>query len=137
MSERLSGEPVTALPPAIEIRDLHKVYGETGTVTGRGMRAVDGLSVTVPQGSFFGFLGPNGAGKTTTIKILMGVAKPTSGIVQILGMKMPEQSIEIRRQLGLVPDDTLLFDYLTGFEHLEFVGRLYGLPREVARERGR
>jgi ABC-2 type transport system ATP-binding protein len=123
--------------PAIEIRDLHKIYETAGTVTGRGMHAVDGLTVTVRQGSFFGFLGPNGAGKTTTIKILMGIAKPTSGLVQVLGMKLPEEPLEIRRRLGLVPDDTLLFDYLTGFEYLEFVARLYGLDRKVARERGR
>jgi ABC-2 type transport system ATP-binding protein len=123
--------------PAIEIRDLHKVYGSPRNKGSGEMHAVDGLSVTVPQGRFFGFLGPNGAGKTTTIKILMGLAKPTSGVVQVLGMKMPEQSLEIRKQLGLVPDDSLLFDYLTGMEYLEFVARLYGLPRDVARERSR
>lgn len=130
-------DTVSGPPPAIEIRDLHKIYSETGSVTGRGMHAVDGLSVTVPQGCFFGFLGPNGAGKTTTIKILMGVAKPTSGLVEVLGMKLPEESLEIRKRLGLVPDDTLLFDYLTGFEYLEFVARLYGLSRDIARERAR
>ncbi len=115
--------------PAIEIRDLQKSYGS--------LRAVDGLSVTVPRGSFFGFLGPNGAGKTTTIKILMGVAQPDSGEVNVLGLRMPDQSVEIRRQIGLTPDDTLLFDYLTGPEYLEFVGRLYGMERSVARERAR
>jgi len=115
--------------PAINIQDLHKSYG--------GFHAVDGLTVRVPQGCFFGFLGPNGAGKTTTIKMLMGLAQPTSGTMQVLGLRMPEQSLEIRRQIGLVPDDTLLFDYLTGAEYLEFVARLYGLPRPLARERGR
>ncbi|MDQ2775728.1 MAG: ABC transporter ATP-binding protein [Acidobacteriota bacterium] len=113
--------------PAIDIRDLHKSYG--------AFHAVDGLSVTVPQGSFFGFLGPNGAGKTTTIKILMGLAQPTSGSVQVLGMEMPAQSLEIRKQIGLVPDDTLLFDYLTGAEYLEFIARLYQIPRPTAKER--
>jgi len=115
--------------PAIEIHDLHKIYS--------GMHAVDGLSVTVPQGCFFGFLGPNGAGKTTTIKILMGLASADEGSVQILGLRMPEQSLAIRRELGLVPDDSLLFDYLTGREYLEFVARLYGLPRSLGKERGR
>jgi ABC-2 type transport system ATP-binding protein len=137
MTEPPTEAAVTGLPPAIEIRDLHKVYETAGTITGRGVHAVDGLAVTVPQGSFFGFLGPNGAGKTTTIKILMGIAKPTSGVVRVLGMEMPGQSLEIRKRLGLVPDDTLLFDYLTGFEYLEFVARLYGLRKEMARERGR
>jgi ABC-2 type transport system ATP-binding protein len=113
--------------PAIDIRDLHKSYG--------AFHAVDGLSVTVPQGSFFGFLGPNGAGKTTTIKILMGLAQPSSGSVKVLGMEMPAQSLDIRKQIGLVPDDTLLFDYLTGAEYLEFIARLYQIPRPVAKER--
>jgi ABC-2 type transport system ATP-binding protein len=115
--------------PAIEIRDLRKSYGT--------LNAVDGLNVSVPRGSFFGFLGPNGAGKTTTIKILMGVAQPDSGEVSVLGLPMPEHSLEIRKQIGLTPDDTLLFDYLTGPEYLEFVGRLYGMDRAVARERAR
>ena len=113
--------------PAIKILDLHKVYN--------GVHAVNGLSVTVPQGSFFGFLGPNGAGKTTTIKILMGLAQATSGTVEVLGMRLPEDSLAIRKQLGIVPDDTLLFDYLTGFEYLEFVARLYLLDRQTAHER--
>ncbi len=114
--------------PAIEIHDLQKIYN--------GFHAVDGLSVTVPQGCFFGFLGPNGAGKTTTIKMLMGLAQPNGGTMQVLGMSMPQKSLEIRREIGLVPDDTLLFDYLTGAEYIEFVARLYGLPRPLAKERG-
>jgi ABC-2 type transport system ATP-binding protein len=117
----------TVAVPAIEIRDLHKVYSR--------FHAVDGLSVVVPQGSFFGFLGPNGAGKTTTIKILMGLAEATSGSVEVLGLKLPQDSLAIRKQIGLVPDDTLLFDYLTGFEYLEFVARLYLLDRATAKDR--
>ncbi len=115
--------------PAIEISDLHKIYN--------GVHAVDGLSVTVPQGSFFGFLGPNGAGKTTTIKILMGLAQSDGGTIHILGLPMPERSLEIRKVIGLVPDDSLLFDYLNGTEYLEFIARLYGLPRSLARDRAR
>ena len=113
--------------PAIEIHDLVKTYN--------GSRAVDGLSVIVPQACFFGFLGPNGAGKTTTIRMLTGLAQPDSGSMRVLGLPMPEKSLEIRKEIGLVPDDTLLFDYLTGAEYLEFVARLYGLPRPLARER--
>jgi ABC-2 type transport system ATP-binding protein len=87
---------------------------------------VDGLSLTVAQGSFFGFLGPNGAGKTTTIKMLMGLAPPTSGTIRLLGLEMPEQGLEIKQMIGLVPDESLLFDHLTGGEFIEFVGRMYG-----------
>src|SRR3982074_3296071 len=115
------------LIPAIEIRDLRKVYGDKA--------AVDGLTLSVPQGCFFGFLGPNGAGKTTTIKMLMGLAPPTSGTIQLLGLPMPERSLEIKQQIGLVPDESMLFDHLTGGEFIEFVGRIYGLDRAMARAR--
>ena len=116
-------------PPAVAVRDLRKVYGIRA--------AVDGLTLTVPRGCFFGFLGPNGAGKTTTIKMLMGLAAPTAGEIEMLGLRMPDDAVAIKRQIGLVPDDTLLFDQLTGPEFLEFSGRLYGLAPDLARERSR
>ncbi|HEX4157762.1 MAG TPA: ATP-binding cassette domain-containing protein, partial [Rhizomicrobium sp.] len=122
----------TGAPPAIVIRDLYKSF--VGPASISSVNAVDGLSITVPQGSFFGFLGPNGAGKTTTIRILMGTVQPTSGTVEVLGLPLAAHSLDIRKQLGLVPDDTLLFDYLTGSEYLQFIGRLYGLPRDVVRQ---
>jgi ABC-2 type transport system ATP-binding protein len=121
--------PISPEVPAIQITGLQKLYN--------GFAAVDGLTITVPQGCFFGFLGPNGAGKTTTIKMLMGLAQPDAGTIEVLGLPLPEKSLEIRHEIGLVPDDTLLFDYLTGAEYLEFVGRLYGLPKPQAKERGR
>jgi ABC-2 type transport system ATP-binding protein len=113
--------------PAIRLVDLRKDYGAKA--------AVDGLTLEVPRGSFFGFLGPNGAGKTTTIRMMIGLAQPASGTVELLGFRMPEQALEIKRRIGLVPDESLLFDRLTGAEFLEFVGRMYGLERPVARER--
>src|ERR1700756_4921983 len=94
--------------PAIEVRDLRKVYGNKA--------AVDGLSLAVPRGCFFGFLGPNGAGKTTTIKMLMGLGPTTSGSISLLGLPMPVQALEIKKSIGLVPDESLLFDHLTGGE---------------------
>src|SRR2546426_12510816 len=96
---------------AIEVQDLRKVYGDKA--------AVDGLMLTVPRGCFFGFLGPNGAGKTTTIKMLMGLAPPTAGSIRLLGLPMPDQAIEIKKRIGLVPDESLLFDHLSGPEFLE------------------
>src|SRR6476661_7860855 len=114
-------------PLAIEVENLRKVYGSKA--------AVDGLSLTVPCGSFFGFLGPNGAGKSTTIRMLTGLIPPTSGSIKLLGMPLAGQELEIKRHIGLVPDESLLFDRLTGSEFLEFVGRMYGLARPVARER--
>src|ERR1700682_622524 len=115
------------LTPAIAVRDLRKVYGPKA--------AVNGLSLTVPRGCFFGFLGPNGAGKTTTIRMLMGLASPTSGTIELLGLPMPERALEIKGHLGVVPDESLLFDHLTEREFLEFVGRIYGLDRVSARHR--
>lgn len=118
---------MSELCPAIEVENLRKIYG--------GIAAVDGLSLSVPQGCFYGFLGPNGAGKTTTIKMLMGLAPATSGTIRLMGLPMPERALEIKRLIGLVPDESLLFDHLTGIEFVEFVGRLYGLERPTARER--
>jgi ABC-2 type transport system ATP-binding protein len=115
--------------PAIVIRDLRKRYANKA--------AVDGLTLEVPRGSFFGFLGPNGAGKSTTIRMLTGLAPATSGTIEILGYPMPGKEIEIKKRIGLVPDESLLFDRLTGPEYLEFVGRMYALDRKLARERAR
>lgn len=115
--------------PAIAVTNLRKVYGSKA--------AVDGLSFTVPRGCFFGFLGPNGAGKTTTIRMLMGLAPATSGTIEMLGLSMPAQDVEIKAKIGLVPDESLLFDHLTGREFIEFVGRMYRLPVETSRERAK
>ncbi len=112
---------------AIRLSRLRKVYGSK--------TAVDGLTLEVPRGCFFGFLGPNGAGKTTTIRMMIGLAPPTSGSIELLGLPMVQRATDIKRKIGLVPDESLLFDRLTGAEFLEFVGRMYGLARPVARER--
>jgi ABC-2 type transport system ATP-binding protein len=120
-------EEAAAQSPAILVRGLKKYYG--------AKPAVDGVDLEVPRGSFFGFLGPNGAGKSTTIRILTGLIPYDSGTVELLGYRLPEQDLEIKRRIGLVPDESLLFDRLTGAEFLEFVGRMYGLTRPVAIER--
>ncbi len=120
---------VSVPPPAIAVSGLRKLYGTKA--------AVDGLELLVPRGSFFGFLGPNGAGKTTTIRMLTGLIPPTSGSVEILGLPQPGAGLEIRRSIGVVPDESMLFDRLTGAEYLEFAGRMYGLARPTAVERAR
>ncbi len=115
---------------AIAVRDLRKVYGAKA--------AVDGLTLSVPRGCFFGFLGQNGAGKSTTIRMLTGLIPPTSGSIEILGLSMqPNHANEIKSRIGLVPDESLLFDRLTAAEFLEFAGRMYGLERSLAAERAR
>src|SRR5215467_12453890 len=113
--------------PAILVRDLRKSYGSKA--------AVDGVNLEVPRGSFFGFLGPNGAGKSTTIRMLTGLIPMDGGSIEILGFKLPGEELEIKKRIGLVPDESLLFDRLTGVEFLEFVGRMYGLARPTAVER--
>ena len=111
------------------MRDLKKFYGSKA--------AVDGVNLEVPRGSFFGFLGPNGAGKSTTIRMLTGLIPADHGSIEILGFPLPERELEIKRRIGLVPDESLLFDRLTGAEFLEFVGRMYGLSRPTAIARAR
>jgi ABC-2 type transport system ATP-binding protein len=112
---------------AILVRGLKKSYGSVA--------AVQGVDLEVPRGSFFGFLGPNGAGKSTTIRMLTGLIPADSGSIEILGLQLPDDEIEIKKRIGLVPDESLLFDRLTGAEFLEFVGRMYGLDRTTAIER--
>jgi ABC-2 type transport system ATP-binding protein len=114
---------------AISVRNLRKLYGQKA--------AVDGVDLEVPRGSFFGFLGPNGAGKSTTIRMLTGLIPPESGEIEILGYRLPEQEQAIKQRIGLVPDESLLFDRLTGAEFLEFVGRMYNLARATAIQRSR
>jgi ABC-2 type transport system ATP-binding protein len=117
------------MPPAIRTRGLRKLYGSKA--------AVDGLDLTVPSGCFFGFLGPNGAGKTTTIHILIGLVPPSAGEVEILGMPLEPNLLAIKKLIGIVPDENVLFDRLTGSEFLQFVGRMYGLERDLVAERSR
>ena len=91
--------------------------------------AVDGIDLSVPRGSLYGFVGPNGAGKSTTIKCLTGLLKPTSGTMRILGLDPLAQPERTKRQVGVVPEDLALFEHLTAAETLAFVGQVHGLDR--------
>jgi ABC-2 type transport system ATP-binding protein len=99
------------------------------------LTAVENVDLTVAAGQFFGFLGPNGAGKSTTIKMLTGLLAPTSGRMRLLGLDFSANAIEIKRQIGVVPEGMGLFDRLTGSEYLNFVGRMYGLDRATTLQR--
>lgn len=95
--------------------------------------AVDNLNLKVRRGSFFGFLGPNGAGKSTTIKMLTGLLAPTTGRMLVLGRDLAVEPLEVKRRIGVVPEDLNLFERLTGAEMLAFTGRMYGLQKaEIA-----
>lgn len=102
-----------------------------------GFRAVDGLDLTVERGMFYGFLGPNGAGKSTTIKMLTGLLAPTSGQIRVLGGDITDaaQALNVKRRVGVVPENLGLFDNLTAREFLTFIGRMHGLPRVTLEER--
>jgi ABC-2 type transport system ATP-binding protein len=123
-----SGERAGA-PPAVETFGLVRRFGD--------FTAVDGVDLRVRAGAFFGFLGPNGAGKSTTIKMLTGLLAPTSGRVRVLGLDVAAQAIEVKRRIGVVPEDLNLFERLTGAEMLAFTGRMYGLGREEIAARSR
>jgi len=117
------------MPLAIETENLTRDFGS--------FRAVNGLSLRVEAGKFYGFLGPNGAGKSTTIKMLTGLLAPTSGSIRILGQdtRDPDAAIAVKRRVGVVPENLGLFDNLNAWEYLTFVGRMYELPEPVLRQR--
>ena len=97
--------------------------------------AVDDVDLRVTPGQFFGFLGPNGAGKSTTIKMLTGLLAPSAGRMEILGLDLAQNPVEVKRQIGVVPEGMALFGRLTGAEYLNFAARMYGLDRETAAKR--
>jgi ABC-2 type transport system ATP-binding protein len=109
--------------PALATHGLTRRFG---TFT-----AVDDLSFSVASGQFFGFLGPNGAGKSTTIKMLTGLLEPTAGRMEILGQSLTSSSLDLKRQIGVVPEGMALLGRLTASEYLRFVGHMYGLDRET------
>lgn len=102
-----------------------------------GFRAVDELDLRVDAGTLYGFLGRNGAGKSTTIKMLTGILAPSSGSISLLGANPGDENeaAEVRRRIGVVPEDLALFELLTGREYLDFVGAIYQLDEAVVRER--
>jgi ABC-2 type transport system ATP-binding protein len=117
----------SALTPAIATEHLTRRFGD--------LVAVQDVNLRVAPGQFFGFLGPNGAGKSTTIKMLTGLLAPSSGRMQILGVDFTDNPVEVKRQIGVVPEGMALFGRLTGAEYLNFVGRMYGLDRTTAAKR--
>jgi ABC-2 type transport system ATP-binding protein len=98
---------------------------------------VDQVDLRVETGTFYGFLGPNGAGKSTTIKMLTGLLAPTTGSITLLGQNPldPKSALDVKRRLGVVPEDLALFDNLTAREHLTFIGRMYQLAPDTIRQR--
>jgi ABC-2 type transport system ATP-binding protein len=109
----------------IEVEGLQKLYGD--------FPAVQGLSFRVGAGEVLGLVGPNGAGKTTTIRSLAGIIIPSAGRIRIAGRDLAEDPVGAKAQLAFIPDEPHLFEYLTVEEHLQFIGRLYGVTDAGAR----
>jgi ABC-2 type transport system ATP-binding protein len=116
-------------PMAITVAGLTKNYGD--------IEAVRGIDFEVPVGETFGFLGPNGAGKSTTIKVLCTLARPTSGVARVAGHEVSSERDAVRRNIGLVFQDTTLDNYLTGAQNLRFHAALYGVPAAAVEPRMR
>ena len=113
----------------IEVQGLTKVYD--------GFTAVCGIDFRVEQGEVFGFLGPNGAGKTTTINMLIGLAKLTSGSVSIAGHSLSNGITHIQAEIGVIPDESNLYEELSGYQNLCFCGSLYGMKKAAREPRAR
>src|SRR5437762_1217147 len=114
---------MSAAEPAVETRELTKKYG--------GFVALDRLTLAVQRGQILGFVGPNGAGKTTTIKILVGLARPSSGTASIAGVDCVRQARKIKQLVGYMPDTFGSYDNMRVGEYLDFFGAAFGLPRRV------
>ena len=114
---------------AIETNGLTRCFGD--------LCAVDDLDLCVEAGKFYGFLGPNGAGKSTTIKMLTGLLAPTRGAMRLLGEETTDvnKAREVKRRVGVVPEELALFDNLTAREYLTFIGRMYQLSMATVRDR--
>jgi ABC-2 type transport system ATP-binding protein len=115
------------LSDAIVIDDLARYYGD--------VKAVDGLSLRVPEGELFGLLGPNGSGKTTTIKVLCGLLKPTRGRVFVGGYEVGKSDGRVKELIGVCPQEPAVYSSLTGRENVELFGQLHSMPKEELRRR--
>jgi len=118
------------IPPfyenAVVVNELVKVYGP--------LHALDGLSFSVTRGEFFGILGPNGAGKTTTMGILAGLISPDAGSVMLAGKQAIGNNADLKKRLGLVPQELAFYPTLSAVDNLSFFGRIYGFRGQLLKE---
>lgn len=113
--------------PAVELTGVSKRYGH--------ITAVDYLNLNVRRGEIFGLLGPNASGKTTTIKMMLGLVKPDSGSVNVLGINVADDPVGVKRRIGYVPESPRIYEFLTGLEFLDFIGDIYGIHHEEKKKR--
>jgi ABC-2 type transport system ATP-binding protein len=117
-------------PPADLAVDAHGLVKHFGDFT-----ALNGMELSIPRGAFYAFLGPNGAGKSTTIALLTGVYAPDAGRISLLGVDAVARPLEVKRHIGVVPEELSLFERLSGRQYLTFCGRMYGLSGDEASAR--
>jgi ABC-2 type transport system ATP-binding protein len=117
------------VPDVIRAEGLVKTYGD--------LRALDGLDLAVPEGTVLGLLGPNGAGKTTAVRILTTLLEPDEGSATVAGLDVRRQPAQVRARIGLSGQYAAVDEYLTGYENLDMIGRLYGLGRARSKARAR
>src|SRR5579863_6089524 len=108
-------------PTIVKVENLSKTFGQ--------LKAVDGVSFEIKEGEIFGFLGPNGAGKSTTINVLTTLLKPSGGKAEITGLDIHKHQNEVRRNVGVVPQEYTADEDLTGLQNIILCGDLYGIPR--------
>jgi ABC-2 type transport system ATP-binding protein len=112
---------------AVELKRVAKRYAD--------IVAVDYIDLHVKRGEIFGLLGPNASGKSTTLKMILGLVKPDSGSVKVLGINAEEDSVAVKRQIGYVPETPRLYEFLTGLEYLDFVGDIYAVELSDKKKR--
>lgn len=111
----------------VEIRNLQKKYGQK--------QVLHGIDLQISSGQIIGYIGPNGAGKSTTVKILCGLISEFQGEVSIFGKDLRKQTLEIKKQVGYIPENAVLYDSLTPMEFMEFIGEMRGLEPEQTRSK--
>jgi ABC-2 type transport system ATP-binding protein len=124
--------PSTDSIPVVQTWNLGKVY-RTGFWMNQKIESLKNCSLNIYQGETFGLLGPNGAGKTTLLKTLLGIVRPTSGRAMILGKPIGDRNI--KQQIGYLPENAYLYDFLTAWEFLEFIAGLFQIPKGKQRQR--
>lgn len=118
--------------PVVQTSELSKVY-RTGFWLNQKIESLKNCSLTVYKGETFGLLGPNGAGKTTLLKTLLGIVRPTSGRAWLLGSAIG--NVQVKQRIGYLPENAYFYDYLTGWEFLQFTAGLFGIPADVQQRR--
>lgn len=113
--------------PAVIFKSVSKSFGD--------VQAVKALDLAIEEGCVYGLLGPNGSGKSTAMKMIIGLLKPDSGKISVLGLDPDKDSLEVKRLIGYVPESVRMYEYLTALEYLDFIGDAYGLEGQVKAER--